>query len=339
MQKMIHFAIIGCGRIAQRHAAEAMKHGVVHAVCDIDAEKARSLAAMYNAIPYFSVGELLTAEKNNLDIACICTPNGLHAQHSIQSLQAGLHVLCEKPMSISTADAVRMIEVSDKMKKRLLVVKQNRFNPPVSFLKKLLDENKLGRIINFQLNCFWHRPKAYYNDSWHGTKQLDGGILFTQFSHFIDVLYWLLGDVDLVEGYRSNAMHKDCIETEDNGIALLKMKNGSIGSLNYSVNTYNKNMEGSFLVLGEKGSVKIGGQYLNELDHFEVENETRPELPKSNAPNQYGFYEGSMSNHDKVYDLFIKAVNDPSGHLISPYETMKTVEIIEKIYTASPLLS
>jgi predicted dehydrogenase len=338
MQKPIRFAIIGCGRIAQRHAAEAVKHGVIHAVCDTDVEKANSLAATYNALPYFSIEELIAAERDHLDIACICTPNGLHAEHSIQSLSAGWNVLCEKPMSIRSSDAMKMIEASEKMNKRLLVVKQNRFNPPVSYIKKLLDENKLGRIINFQLNCFWNRPAAYYNDSWHGTKKLDGGILYTQFSHFIDILYWLLGDVDMVEGYRSNVMHRDCIESEDNGTALLKMKNGAMGSLNYSVNAYKKNMEGSLLLLGEKGSVKAGGQYLNELDYFLVENETRPDLPEGNKSNQYGYYEGSMSNHDKVYGLFVKAVTDPSFRLISPYETMKTVEIIERIYSASPIL-
>ena len=338
MEKSLRFAIIGCGRIAQRHAAEAVKHGLIRAVCDTDPEKSTSFAEMYNANPYFTIEQLLAAEKNNLDIVCICTPNGYHAEQSIQSLQAGLHVLCEKPMSISSADAARMINASERMKRRLLVVKQNRFNPPVSFVKKLLDENKLGRIINFQMNCFWNRPQAYYKDNWHGTKNLDGGILYTQFSHFIDILYWYLGDINLVEGYRSNALHKDCMETEDNGTALLQMKNGATGSLNYSVNAYNRNIEGSFLLLGEKGSVKIGGQYLNELDYFLVENENMPSLPKGNTSNNYGFYEGSMSNHDKVYELFVKGVNDPTYNFINPAETMKSVEIIEKIYAASPLL-
>jgi UDP-N-acetyl-2-amino-2-deoxyglucuronate dehydrogenase len=338
MNKSFRFAIVGCGRIAQRHVAEAVKYGSIRAVCDVIPEKAKSLAAAHNATPYFSIDDLLAAEKDNLDIVCICTPNGFHAAHSIQSLQAGLHVLCEKPMAISSADALKMIDASQAMKKRLLIVKQNRFNPPVRLIKNLVEENKLGQIISFQLNCFWNRPAAYYNDNWHGTKKLDGGVLYTQFSHFIDILYWLLGDVDMVTGFRSNAMHKDCIETEDNGTALLHMKNGAVGSLNYSVNAFNKNMEGSFLLLGKNGSVKIGGQYLNELDYFLVENEPVPQISHSGPANQYGFYEGSMSNHDKVYEQFIKAVNDSSYTLASPYDTMKTVEIIEKIYEASPFL-
>ncbi|MEJ0101118.1 MAG: Gfo/Idh/MocA family oxidoreductase [Bacteroidota bacterium] len=189
------------------------------------------------------------------------------------------------------------------------------------------------------MNCFWNRPAEYYENTWHGTKDLDGGILYTQFSHFIDILYWFLGDVVHVSGYRSNMLHRDCMEIEDNGVAILEMNNKITGSLNYSVNAYKKNMEGSFTILGEKGTVKIGGQYLNELDYFLAENENLPELPKGNSSNQYGFYEGSMSNHDKVYEAFAKAIDDPSYPIASAHETMKTVEIIERIYKASPFLS
>lgn len=332
------FAIIGCGRIAQRHAAEASRHGSIIAACDVIEEKADELAAKYNANAYYSVDRLLEKEKDKIDIVCICTPNGLHAAHSIQSLNAGKHVLCEKPMAIHTHDAALMIEAAEKNNKKLFVVKQNRFNPPVSFVKKLLDEKRLGKIINFQLNCFWNRSPEYYKNHWHGTKELDGGILYTQFSHFIDVLYWFLGDIQNVTGYRSNKMHTGSIEFEDNGIALLEMENKVTGTLSYSINAFKKNMEGSILLLGEKGTVKIGGQYLNELEYFAVNGENYPALPKGNPSNNYGHYEGSMSNHDKVYKAFLQAINDPGYPLASAYETMKTVEIIEKIYKASPLL-
>jgi len=339
MDRTLRFAIIGCGRIAQRHAAEAAKYGTVAAVCDVVKQKADQLAGEYNAAPYYSLDELLNKEKDRTDVACICTPNGLHAVHSVKSLNAGLHVLCEKPMSIHWADAALMIETSEKNKKKLFVVKQNRFNPPVHFVKQLLDEKKLGRIINFQLNCFWNRPVEYYKNHWHGSKELDGGILYTQFSHFIDILYWFLGDLISVIGYRSNKLHKGCIEFEDNGIALLEMRDKVTGTLNYSINAFKKNMEGSLLLSGETGTVKIGGQYLNELEYFVVNNEGFPELSGGNKPNHYGYYEGSMSNHDKVYDAFVKAIEDPAYPLPSPYDTMKTVEIIEKIYKSSPLLS
>jgi UDP-N-acetyl-2-amino-2-deoxyglucuronate dehydrogenase len=332
------FAIIGCGKIAERHAEEIKKHGQLVAVCDIVNEKADELSKKYLSEPYYNIDELLNYGKE-VDIVSICTPNGLHASHSIKSLQAGKHVLCEKPMAITTNDAREMVKAEKQAGKRLFVVKQNRYNPPVIFVKKIIEENKLGRIFNFQMNCFWNRPTSYYQSSWKGTKELDGGILFTQFSHFIDLLYWLLGDVSKVKGERKNFLHKDCIEFEDTGVALLEMNNGGFGTINYTINSEKKNMEGSLTLFGEKGTVKIGGQYLNELEYFSVQGESHPTLPASKAANQYGFYEGSMSNHDKVYEQMIKAIDDPQHNFISSEETLKTIEIIEKIYSASPLLS
>jgi predicted dehydrogenase len=219
------------------------------------------------------------------------------------------------------------------------VVKQNRYNPPVVFVKQLIDEKKIGRIFSFQINCFWNRPTSYYKSPWKGTQKMDGGTLFTQFSHFIDLLYWLLGDVSEAKGIRQNFVHKDCIEFEDAGVGYLKMNNGGIGTINYTINSANKNMEGSLALFGEKGTVKIGGQYLNELEYYSIEGEPKPLLHPGKPANQYGFYEGSMSNHDKVYEHLIKAIDDPRYNFINSEETLKTIEIIEKIYMASPLLS
>jgi len=338
MSSQYKFAIIGCGQIAGRHAEQIQNNGQLVAVCDIIPGKADSFSKNFSATPYYDIDDLLRKEKE-IDVVVVCTPNGLHADHSIRSLQAGKHVLCEKPMAISTPDARRMIDAEKQTGKKLFVVKQNRFNPPVVFLKKLIDENKLGRIFSFQLNCFWNRPDAYYQDSWRGTKDLDGGTLFTQFSHFIDLLYWLLGDVSTVQGTRNNFLHKNSIEFEDAGVAWLQMKNGSMGTINYTINSNVKNMEGSLTLFGAKGTVKIGGQYLNELEYFSVEGELAPQLPKGNPANQYGHYEGSMSNHHKVYEHLIKALDDPAYNFINSEETLKTIEIIEKIYNASPLLS
>jgi len=242
-------------------------------------------------------------------------------------------------MAINSAEARQMIEAEKRTGKKLFVVKQNRYNPPVVLVKRLIDEKKLGQIFNFQLNCFWNRPVSYYQSSWKGTLKMDGGILFTQFSHFIDLLYWLLGDVSVSNGVRKNFMHKNCIEFEDTGVASLQMKNGAMGAINYTINSSSKNMEGSLTLFGEKGTVKIGGQYLNELEYFSVEGESRPSLHESKPANQYGFYEGSMSNHDKVYNHLIKALSDPSHIFINSEQTLKTIEIIEKIYNSSPLLS
>jgi predicted dehydrogenase len=338
MSNLHKFAIIGCGQIASRHAVLIKKFGELIAVCDIIPEKADSFAKKFSANSYYSLDELLKKE-NEAAVVVVCTPNGLHAEHSVKSLLAGKDVLCEKPMAIKTADARKMIEVEKKTGKKLFVVKQNRFNPPVLLLKKLIDSQKLGKIFNFQLNCFWNRPAAYYqNSSWRGKKDLDGGILFTQFSHFIDLVYWLLGDVDKAQGIRQNVLHTDCVEFEDSGVAILQMKKGAVGTINYTINSHKKNMEGSLAVFGEKGTVKIGGQYLNELEYFSVDDESFPELPRSNPANQYGYYEGSMSNHDKVYENLLKALSNPTHDFINSEETLKTIEIIEKIYSSSPLM-
>jgi len=330
------FAIIGCGHIARRHAAQIATYGVLQAVCDTVTSRARELAAKYEARPYFSVEELLATEKP--DVVSVCTPNGLHAEHAIKALEAGCHVLCEKPMCISRESGLRMMAAAEKAGKKLYVVKQNRYNPPVEAIKKLLEEGKLGRIHSFQVNCFWNRPVAYYTDSWHGTRELDGGILFTQFSHFIDLLYWLLGDVESAQGTRSNFIHGDAIDFEDTGVALLRLASGAIGTLQYTVNSHQRNMEGSVTIFGDRGTVKIGGQYLNNIDFFAVQDETAPILPAGQSSNNYGFYEGSMSNHDKVYYHLIQALDNPGYRFVEAGEALKTVEIIEKIYTSSPLI-
>jgi UDP-N-acetyl-2-amino-2-deoxyglucuronate dehydrogenase len=331
------FAIIGCGQIGNRHARQIARYGTLQSVCDIVPSRAQELATAYGAIPWDSPEQLL---KNEMpDVVSVCTPNGLHAAHAIMALEAGCHVLCEKPMSLSTASGLQMIAAAEKAGKKLYVVKQNRYNPPVEAVKKLLEEGRLGRIHSFQVNCFWNRPAAYYTDSWHGTRDLDGGILFTQFSHFIDLLYWLLGDMTTVQGLRANYIHGDAIDFEDTGVALLQLQNGAMGSLHYTVNSYQRNMEGSVTIFGDRGTVKIGGQYLNKLEHFSVEGETAPELATGGDANQYGFYQGSMSNHDKVYEHLIKALNDPTYRFVEAREALKTVEIIEKIYGASPLMA
>ncbi|MEQ1554217.1 MAG: Gfo/Idh/MocA family oxidoreductase [Ferruginibacter sp.] len=323
------FAIIGCGRIAQRHAEQILKIGKLVAVCDIDAKRANEMALKYGANAYDNIENLLLQEYD-IDVISICTPNGLHATHTILALQANKHVLCEKPLSINVADAKKMILEAKKADKKLFVVKQNRYNPPIAFLKKIIAENKLGQIYSFQINCFWNRPVEYYT-SWKGTKELDGGTLFTQFSHFIDLLYWLLGNVKEVKATAKNHAHPT-IQFEDNGAVIFEMVNGAIGTLNYTVNSFAKNMEGSITIFAEKGTVKVGGQYLNELEYFSVNGIETPNLPLGNPANGYGFYQGSMSNHDKVYTNLVLALQNDKHEFANGDDGLKTVEIIEKIY-------
>ena len=332
---MISFGIIGCGRIAERHALHISKQGRLKAVCDIDVEKARLFGEKYG-IPYYTSHEELLSNETGIDVISVCTPNGLHAKHTMDSLNSGCHVICEKPMALSVKDCEDMIFASEKANKKLFVVKQNRFNPPVIELKKLIEQRKLGQIFSVQVNCFWNREESYYKNSWKGTKELDGGTLYTQFSHFIDLLYWIIGDVNTALAITKNFNHRGIIEFEDTGCVSLQFTNGVIGTLHYTVNSYGKNMEGSMTVFGEKGTVKIGGQYLNVLEYQNVESHVVQSLPPGNPVNEYGLYQGSMSNHDKVYEEVIRVLQH-GGSTVDGYDGIKTVEIINKIYQAASI--
>ena len=334
MSEKMKFAIVGCGRIAQRHAEHIAAKGKLTGVCDIINNKADLLAAAHKTKAWYSIEDMLAGEKD-IDVVVICSPNGLHAQHAIKCLQAGFHVLCEKPMAIKASDCGLMIQAAEKANRRLFAIKQNRYNPPVEAVKKIVDEGKLGKINSLQLNCFWNRNEDYYQNSWKGTQDLDGGTLFTQFSHFIDLLYWIVGDVEKVQAFTGNFEHKGIIEFEDTGVVILQFANGAIGTINYTVNSFAKNMEGSLTLFGEKGTVKIGGQYLNELEYQSIDSYVIENLPAGNKPNNYGNYVGSMSNHDKVYDNVIDVLQNNATITTSAYEALKTVEIIEKIYKAA----
>ena len=334
MNKKINFAIIGCGRIAQRHAEHISKNGNLKAVCDNIKSKSDKLAEEYNAVAYYDIDDLLKIEKD-IDVISICSPNGLHAEHSIKALNSNFHVLCEKPLAINVQDCGEMIKAAEKANKRLFAIKQNRFNPPVSAVKKAIDEGRLGQIYSVQLSCFWNRNEDYYKNSWKGTKKLDGGTLYTQFSHFVDLLYWLIGDIKNTEAFTGNFAHKDIIEFEDTGAVIIEFYNGAIGTINYTVNSFDKNMEGSLTIFAENGTVKIGGQYLNELEYQNIKNYKIENLPEGNKPNNYGNYMGSMSNHDKIYENLIDVLQNGGTISTNAFEGLKTVEIIDKIYNSA----
>lgn len=331
MTGKLRFAIVGCGRIAHRHAECITKMGILSAVCDIEAERAAKFAELYHATAYADLDELLR-QKPLLDVICICTPNGLHAGQSIAALEAGLHVLCEKPMALTVEDCTRMISAAKQANKKLLIVKQNRFNPPVLAVKKAIDENRLGKIFNVQLSCFWNRNREYYQGSWKGTKVLDGGPLFTQFSHFIDALYWMAGEFEYVLGYGANFGHKGIIDFEDTGSVIVKFLSGAIGTINYTVNSFEKNLEGSMTIFGEQGVVKIGGQYLNKIEYQHIKNFTIEDQPAGNPANNYGDYVGSMSNHHKVYEHLDQLLKSDGKIASNELESGKTIEMISMIY-------
>lgn len=335
-QSPICFGIIGCGRIAQRHAQHIANNGRLVATCDIIPEKAELLASQYQAQAFNNFEQFLTANQEKMDVVSVCSPNGLHAEQTIAALRAGYHVLCEKPMAITVEDCGRMINEAERANKRLFIVKQNRFNPPIEALKQAIEENRLGKIFSVQLSCFWNRNEKYYSESnWKGTSAMDGGTLFTQFSHFIDLLYWLIGDIKKVYPIIRNFAHQQIIDFEDTGVVAVEFYNGAIGTINYTVNSYKKNMEGSITLFGEKGTVKVGGQYLNELEYQNIEGYTIENLRESGKPNDYGDYQGSMSNHDKVYENLVAVLTHHGIIATNGFEGLKTVEIIDKIYSSA----
>ncbi|MEM7381019.1 MAG: Gfo/Idh/MocA family oxidoreductase, partial [Bacteroidota bacterium] len=270
--------------------------------------------------------------EDSIDLIAVCSPNGLHAEHAIKALNAGHHVLCEKPMAISVHDCGEMIKAAEDANRRLMIVKQNRFNPPVEAVKNLIKSGDLGQILTVQLNCFWNRNEDYYKNSWKGSLDLDGGTLFTQFSHFIDLLYWLIGDVKEIEAYGGNFNHQNITEFDDNGVIILKFYSGALGTINYSVNSFGKNMEGSLTIFGSKGTVKVGGQYLNELEYQNIDGLKIENLPEGNTANNYGQYQGSMSNHDMVYENVVEVLTKDGVIATNGFEGLKTVEIIARIY-------
>ena len=328
----LKFAIVGCGRIAERHAEHIAKQAKLIAVCDIKEDRRSLFSEKYHCNTYSTIDELLENEKG-LDLIAICSPNGLHAEHSIKALRAGINVLCEKPMAITVVDCQLMISEAEKANKHLFIVKQNRFNSPISALKTVIDEGRLGKIINVQLNCFWNRNDKYYESSdWKGKKSLDGGTLYTQFSHFIDLLYWMVGDVKQYQAITKNFMHQHNVEFDDSGVIIMEFENGAIGSVNYTVNSFDKNMEGSITVFGEKGTVKVGGQYLNVLEYQSIENYVMDVPIETKPANDYGYYQGSMSNHDSVYENIVNVLTKNGRIATSGFEGLKTVEMIQNIY-------
>lgn len=328
--RVINIAIVGAGKIGKRHATHASVFGRLVAVCDTDMRRAMDIKEEHHCNAYSDFDSMLEHEPE-LDLVAVCTPNGFHAEHTVKSLDAGINVLCEKPMAITVRDCERMIHAAEKANKRLFVVKQNRFNPPVVALKNVIADGTLGNILSVHVSCFWNRHHQYYKESaWRGTKAMDGGILFTQFSHFIDLLYWLVGDIKSIKGYKNNLLHRHVIDFEDQGALCFIFYNGVVGSLHYTINSYGGNMEGSLTIFCSKGTVKIGGQYLNVIEYQNVEGDKLPSVASTGC-NDYGEYQGSMSNHDKVYENVVNVLAESGTIMTDALDGLKTVQIIERI--------
>lgn len=330
----VSFAVVGCGNIGSRHLAvlDALEGATIAAICDVDSEKLRKYGELYGDVPgYVSIEELLA--QSPADVINICTPHYLHSPHALAAIGAGRHVVVEKPMCLATSDADRMIEAAGRAEVLLMVVKQNRYNLPVALVKETIDRERLGRLLMVQCNVIWNRYPGYYaNSPWLGRRELEGGALFTQVSHFIDLLVWLCGDVIDAGGAVQTKTHD--IEIEDCGSAWLQFAGGAIGTLLWTTSAYNKNVEGSITIVGERGTVKIGGQYLNRIEYWDVEGFPLPDnIEWVDQPNSYGKYQGSSSNHDKVLRDVIRRVRREDFRIVSGEHGRKSVHAIELIYS------
>lgn len=329
--KQVNFGIIGFGNIGKRHKQriDENPNARLVAVCDIKQQELDKINEA-DIIKVTNYHELVNLP--DVDVVTIATPNGLHGVHAIDAMNAGKHVVVEKPMALTTVEANKMISISQLNNRILFIVKQNRYNPPVKKVRELLSDGKIGKPYFVSVNCFWNRNENYYKASdWKGKKFLDGGTLFTQFSHFIDIVYNLLGDFKSVYAKGKNFDHP-YIEFEDTGVVLFEMANGMLGSLDYTTCSFGENMEGSITIFGQKGTVKIGGQYINTLDYVKLEDDIHIELEKGNTSNDYGTYRGSMSNHDHVISNVVNTLNGRDNVATTGYEGMKIVHVIECIY-------
>ena len=329
---MLKFGLVGCGRIAKRHA-ELLAHDRVHgaklaAVCDIDSDRARRLGEQFGAPHFKSMHDMLRGTE--LDVVSVLTPSGVHAQNVVELALYRKHIVVEKPMALRLGDADRMIAACTENGVKLFVVKQNRFNIPVVKLREALVEGRFGKLFLGTVRVRWCRDQSYYDqDAWRGTWALDGGVLANQASHHIDLLEWMMGDIESVFAMGITALAS--IETEDTAIATLKFKSGALGLVEATTAVRPKDLEGSLSILGEKGTVEIGGFAVNEMKTWSFV-ESRPEdgLMKSkysvNPPNVYGF------GHQAYYEHVVECISGNGMALVDGREGRRSLELISAIY-------
>ena len=343
--KEIGFAVVGAGHIGRRHAniINGFSGASLMAVVDID-ENAKNHELYPSGIPFqTSLAPIL--ENDEVEVVNICTPNGLHSDIAIECLAAGKHVVIEKPMGLSKAKCEEVIFKALNMSKQVFVVKQNRYSPPSKWLKEVVSSDTIGKVEMVQINCYWNRDERYYKVDhatgerigWKGSLDMDGGTLFTQFSHFIDIMYWVFGDVKNIQSSFADFTHARSTDFEDSGLVQFEFVNGGLGCINFSTAVWDKNQESSITVIGEKGSLKIGGQYMNEIEYCHIEDYTMPELPPTNPPNDYGPFKGSAANHHYVIENVVNTLRGKDTITANALEGLKIVDIIERIYKSRDL--
>lgn len=328
---MYRFALVGCGRIAKRHAE--LLGGVVLgaklvAVCDVDADKARTFGEKHGVDWYQSMNEMMSRAQP--DVVSVLTPSGMHRDHVLQLAPYGKHIVVEKPMALTLDDADAMISACDQQGCRLFVVKQNRFNVPVVKLREAMEKKRFGKLVMGTVRVRWCRTQSYYDmDAWRGTWALDGGVLTNQASHHVDLLEWMMGDIESVFAKSATALVN--IESEDTAIAVLKFRNGALGCIEATTATRPKDLEGSISILGEKGTVEIGGFAVNQMKTWafaeaEPDDTTVMQKYSVNPPNVYGF------GHQAYYEHVLDCLQSGRQQLVDGLAGRRSIELISAIY-------
>jgi UDP-N-acetyl-2-amino-2-deoxyglucuronate dehydrogenase len=331
--RKIRFALAGCGRIAANHFAAIAKHadrGELVDVCDTDPEALKKAVAQTGARGHESLTKMLAETK--ADIVVLATPSGLHSEQAIECAHAGLHVMTEKPMATRWQDGLRMVRACDEVPVRLFVVKQNRRNATLQLLKRAVEKKRFGRIYMVNINVFWSRPQEYYDSAaWRGTWEFDGGAFMNQASHYVDLLDWLIGPIESLQAYAATLARS--IEVEDTGVISVRWRSGALGSMNVTMLTYPKNLEGSITILGEKGTVRIGGVAVNEIQHWEFAEPDEDDAKIKDASYQttsvYGF------GHPLYYDNVINVLRGEAEPETDGREGLKSLETLIATYLSA----
>jgi predicted dehydrogenase len=334
----IKFAVIGAGHIGKRHAEMVMRNPESKLVAICDTRSKAECGVDYD-VPFFNDPKTML-ETVDCDVVCVCTPNGSHATMGLLALEHHKHLVVEKPMALTKADCESLIFAALNVHRQVFCVMQNRYSPPSEWVKSLLTDKKLGEIYMVNIDCFWNRDHRYYKPNyWKGTLEEDGGTLFTQFSHFIDIMYWLFGDITNIQARFRDFNHQNNTEFEDSGIVSFDFVNGGIGSINFSTSVANVNLESSLTIVAEKGTVKIGGQYMNEVHYCNINDYEMPTLPEGNPANDYGAYKGSAANHVYIIENVVDTLKGRTKITTNALEGLKVVDIIERIYQSAPRIT
>ncbi len=331
--RKIRVAIVGCGRISTNHFESLAKFPddfVLVSICDNNSDTLAKTASQHHVKGYLSLTEMLAKEQ--LDVIALCTPSGLHSQQTIEAAEAGVHIISEKPMATRWRDGIEMVKACDKAGVRLFVVKQNRRNSTLQLLKRAVTENRFGRIFMVNINVFWSRPQEYYDSAkWRGTWELDGGAFMNQSSHYVDLIDWLIGPVEKIQAITGTLARN--IEVEDSGVLNIKWRNGAIGSMNVTMLAYPKNFEGSITILGEHGTVRVGGVAVNEIQHWEFadQQDYDHQIKEVNyqTTSVYGF--GHPLYYKNVIDVFREGIEPETDGR----EGLRSLEVLIAAYLSA----